>query len=147
MEPDTVKLLPRNVAALRQGQDPHAAPRVIAGNPMSTRLESGIGNCFPGLECDLRNLERRFFPCLEVDISDNLIKIVSVDLEALPAAVRARQLKRTAAAQLRRIAAGLKSGESFTLRKVRGTFGNYGLLTLTIARLSEPTGGRSTQAA
>lgn len=145
MEPDTVKLLPRNVAALRQGQDPHAAPRVIAGNPMSTRLESGIGNCFPGLECDLRNLERRFFPCLEVDLSDNLIKIVSVDLEALPAAVRARQLKRPAAAQLRRIAAGLKSGESFMLHKVRGTFGNYGTLTLSIRRLSEPTSGRSTR--
>jgi hypothetical protein len=143
MEPDTVKLLPRNVAALRQGQDPPATPRVIAGNPMSTRLESGIGNCFPGLECDLRNLERRFFPCLEVDITDNLIVIVSVDVDALPAAVRGKQLKKTAAAALRRIAAGLKSGQRFTLEKVRGTFGNYGFLTLTIARLSEPTRGRS----
>jgi hypothetical protein len=145
MERDTVKLLPRNVAALRQGQDPQAAVRVVAGNPMSTRLESGIGNCFPGLECDLRNLERRFFPCLEVDITDNLIAIVSVDVDALPAAVRGKQLKRTAATKLRRIAAGLKSGESFTLEKVRGTFGNYGFLTLAIARLSEPARGPSTR--
>jgi hypothetical protein len=143
MESDTVKLLPRNVAALRQGQDPQAPPRVIAGNPMSTRLESGIGNCFPGLECDLRNLERRFFPCLEVDIQDNLISVVSVDLEALGAAVRAKQLIKSAADRLRRIAAGLNSGETFTVRKVRGTFGNYGFLTLTIAHLREPTSGRS----
>ena len=143
MESDTVKLLPRNVAALRQGQNPQAPPRLIAGNPVSTRLESGIGNCFPGLECDLRNLERRFFPCLEVDITDNLISIVGVEVEALPAALRSKQLKKTAASHLRRIAAGLKSGQTFTLEKVHGTFGNYGSLTLTIDRLSEPTRGRS----
>ena len=34
-----------------------AAPREVPGNPVMTRPESGIGNCFPGLECDLRNLE------------------------------------------------------------------------------------------
>ena len=119
------------------------APRLIPGNPMSTRLESGIGNCFPGLECDLRNLERRFFPCLEVDITDNLIDIVSVDLEALSAAVRGKQLDKTAASRLRRIAAGLKAGQTFTLEKVRGTFGNYGFLTLTVHRLREPTRGPS----
>src|SRR5476651_588465 len=134
-----LKLVPRNVAALRQGQTAESATALVAGNPMSTRLESGIGNCFPGLECDLRNLERRFFPCMEVDITDKLIDIVSVDVDALPAAVRGKQLKKTAAAKLRRIAAGLKSGQRFTLEKVRGTFGNYGFLTLTIARLSEPT--------
>jgi hypothetical protein len=37
--------------------------------------EAGVGNCFPGLECDLRNLERRFFPFLEVDIDDNRITL------------------------------------------------------------------------
>ena len=56
----SAKLLPRNVAALRRGQTPEAATRVTAGNPISTRLESGVGNCFPGLEFDMRNLERRF---------------------------------------------------------------------------------------
>ena len=85
--PDTVKLLPRNVAALRQSQNPLATPHVTAGNPVSTRLESGIGNCFPGLECDLRNLERRFFPCLEVDITDQSIVIVGVDVAATADAV------------------------------------------------------------
>ncbi len=36
----------------------------VAGNPVTTRLESGVGNCFPGLEFDHRNLDRRFFPRL-----------------------------------------------------------------------------------
>src|SRR5262245_16166102 len=66
-----VKLIPRNVAALRRGQRPQDGARQVSGNPVSTRLESGVGNCFPGLECDLRNLERRFFPFLEVDIIDD----------------------------------------------------------------------------
>jgi hypothetical protein len=54
-----VKLVARNVAAARRGRAPQRVADIVivAGNPMSTRLESGIGNCFPGLECDLRNLE------------------------------------------------------------------------------------------
>src|SRR3984885_14457592 len=81
-----VKLLPRNVAALRKGQDAQAGTRLVTGNPISTRLESGIGNCFPGLECDLRNLERRFFPCLEVDVTLNEISLFGVDMEGAEAA-------------------------------------------------------------
>ena len=54
------KLVPRNrTARLAQAR--------AAGNPVVTELESGVGNCFPGLEVDLRNLERRFFPFLVVD--------------------------------------------------------------------------------
>jgi hypothetical protein len=64
------KLLPRNAAALRQGQSAAAAARLVAGNPVSTRLESGVGNCFPGLEFDMRNLERRFFPFLEIEFGN-----------------------------------------------------------------------------
>src|SRR5713101_4971642 len=78
-EAGPIKLIPRNVAALRRGQDPTRAVRLVPGNPVSTRLESGVGNCFPGLECDLRNLERRFFPFLEVDIRDTEITVASVD--------------------------------------------------------------------
>jgi hypothetical protein len=141
--PDTVKLLPRNVAALRQGQNPLATPRVTAGNPVSTRLESGIGNCFPGLECDLRNLERRFFPCLEVDITDQAIVIVSVDVAAAAAAVSAGQLSRRAAAALNIIESGLKSGQGWTIERVSGVFGNFGKLNLTIATLNAPTDGRN----
>src|SRR5262249_7293695 len=36
----------------------------VVGNPVTTRLESGVGNCFPGLEFDVRTLDRRFFPGL-----------------------------------------------------------------------------------
>jgi hypothetical protein len=50
------KIFPRNLTA-------RAAVK-IAGNPVTTRLESGVGNCFPGLEFDHRNLDRRFFPGL-----------------------------------------------------------------------------------
>src|SRR6516164_8838025 len=77
------KLLPRNISALRKGRDPSTATRTTLGNPISTRLESGIGNFFPGLECDLRNLERRFFPFLEVDtdFTNNEVFVVSVNVQ------------------------------------------------------------------
>jgi Ferritin-like len=50
------KIFPRNLTA--------RADRQVVGNPVTTRLESGVGNCFPGLEFDQRNLDRRFFPGL-----------------------------------------------------------------------------------
>lgn len=50
------KIIPRNLTA-RSAYN-------VAGNPPSTRLESGVGNCYPGLEYDHRNLDRRFFPGL-----------------------------------------------------------------------------------
>jgi hypothetical protein len=36
----------------------------VLGNPVSTLMESGVGNCFPGLEFDVRQLDVRFFPGL-----------------------------------------------------------------------------------
>lgn len=145
--PDTVKLLPRNAAALRRGQDPGAEPRMIPGNPMSTRLESGIGNCFPGLECDLRNLERRFFPCLEVDIADQSIQsisIVSVDLGGLAAALRSGQIDKKSSAALRLIAKDLLAGKKWQIEKITGKFTVYGKLTLVISRLNLPANGQYT---
>lgn len=50
------KILPRNLTA--------RAAYAVPGNPPSSRLESGVGNCYPGLEYDHRNLDRRFFPGL-----------------------------------------------------------------------------------
>src|SRR5215469_9892054 len=86
--------LPRNVAALGRAQAPEAATRVAAGNPISTRLESGVGNCFPGLEFDMRNLERRFFPFLETEFGADsggqpAIFVVSLDTAAVNAAAAA----------------------------------------------------------
>ncbi len=50
------KIFPRNLTA--------RAAKQVVGNPVNTRLESGVGNCYPGLEFDQRNLDRRFFPGL-----------------------------------------------------------------------------------
>ena len=50
------KIFPRNLTA--------KADYLVRGNPVSTRLESGVDNCYPGLEFDQRNLDKAFFPGL-----------------------------------------------------------------------------------
>ncbi|MCU4986461.1 hypothetical protein OB991_24235 [Bacillus cereus] len=50
------KFFPRNLTA--------KADYIVRGNPVSSRPESGVDNCFPGLEFDQRNLEKQFFPGL-----------------------------------------------------------------------------------
>lgn len=50
----THPIKPRNLTA-------RAAHRVL-GNPASAGLDASVGNCFPGLEIDVRNLDGRFFP-------------------------------------------------------------------------------------
>ena len=50
------RIFPRNLTA-------RAAHRVD-GNPDMSRPEDVVGNCFPGLDMDVRNLDRRFFPGL-----------------------------------------------------------------------------------
>lgn len=140
-----IKLIPRNVAAARRGRSAATASRLIAGNPVSTRLESGVGNCFPGLECDLRNLERRFFPFLEVDILEGgqaeEIRIVAVDR----AGVDAQQASGAMPAQLadvyRSIANDLTQGRVVRIVQVQGRFGPLGQLTVDIANLGIPSTG------
>jgi hypothetical protein len=56
MATDLKQIFPRNLTA-------RAAYRV-AGNPVVTRPEDAVANCYPGLELDVRNLDRRFFPGL-----------------------------------------------------------------------------------
>ncbi|MBV9460485.1 MAG: hypothetical protein JO141_23670 [Bradyrhizobium sp.] len=50
------KIFPRNLTARAAYQVP--------GNPAVTRLEDVVANCYPGLELDVRNFDRRFFPGL-----------------------------------------------------------------------------------
>lgn len=50
------KIIARNLTA--------RAEYDVPGNSPATRLESGVGNCYPGLEYDHRNFDRRFFPGL-----------------------------------------------------------------------------------
>lgn len=54
------KLFPRNLTA--------RADALVRGNPVTTRPESGVENCFPGLEFDQRNLDRVFFPGLAFEM-------------------------------------------------------------------------------
>ena len=51
-----MKIFPRNLTA--------RADHVVRGNPASSRTESGVDNCYPGLEFDQRNLDKAFFPGL-----------------------------------------------------------------------------------
>jgi Ferritin-like len=132
-----VKLIPRNVAALRRG----GTPRMVSGNPVSTRLESGVGNCYPGLECDLRNLERRFFPFLEVDIDDNRINVVSIDRAAARAAAQAGNLPAADLALYTRLFNDIRAGRAWRIAQLSGLFGPLGQLTLDIATLQTPSAG------
>lgn len=53
-----IKVFPRNLTA--------RADEIVRGNSASTRPDSGVDNCYPGLEFDQRNLDRRFFPGLRL---------------------------------------------------------------------------------
>jgi hypothetical protein len=140
-----IKLIPRNVAAARRGRSAASASRLIAGNPVSTRLESGVGNCFPGLECDLRNLERRFFPFLEVDILEGgqaeEIRIVAVDRTGVDAQQASGAMPAQLADVYRSIANDLAQGRVVRIVQVQGRFGPLGQLTVNIANLGIPSTG------
>jgi hypothetical protein len=139
---DPIKLIPRNVAALRRGQNQQNAARLVAGNPVSTRLEAGVGNCFPGLECDLRNLERRFFPFLEVNIEgDTVIRVVSVDTTGVQSAVSSGQMPANTASVYQQIAGDLAAGRTWRITQIRGTFGPLGVNTIVVANLTLPSTG------
>lgn len=139
---DPVKLLPRNVAALRRGQTEEDGAKLVVGNPASVRLESGVGNCFPGLEFDIRNLERRFFPFLEVDVlSSSSIRLAAVDTAGVEAAAGSGQLTAAAAAVYQQLAADLPASQTWLIVQIRGTFGPLGVLDLPIASLRLPSTG------
>jgi Ferritin-like len=58
------KIFPRNLTARAAYQ--------IAGNPDISRPEDSVANCFPGLDLDARNFDRRFFPGLVFEyVSDD----------------------------------------------------------------------------
>ena len=66
------KIFPRNLTAQAAYQ--------IAGNPVVTRPEDAVANCFPGLEVDIRNLDRRFFPGLVFDFIESGARLAYVDV-------------------------------------------------------------------
>jgi len=134
--PSAPKLLPRNVSALRRGRDPANATRTTIGNPVSTRLESGIGNFFPGLECDMRNLERRFFPFLEVDTDFSDIVVAAVDLAGAAEAVSNRTISLADLENYRTIERDIDRGIRWSVRTIAGDFGPLGIQTITLSELS-----------
>jgi hypothetical protein len=134
---DHIKLVPRNAPALRKSREKNPMPHLVAGNPVSTRLESGIGNCFPGLECDLRNLERRFFPFLEMDMPGTEITLVRVDLDGAVAARRRGEITQEALSAYTTLAAG---GE-WVVETLAGSFGPLGQLNLRMSDLGTPSTG------
>src|ERR1700722_7970143 len=67
------KIFPRNLTA-------RAAVQLV-GNPVSSRLESAVGNSFPGLEFDHRNLDRRFFADLIFEFTEAGVQLLGVDLK------------------------------------------------------------------
>jgi Ferritin-like len=72
------KIFPRNLTA--------KADYVVRGNPTNTRLESGVDNCYPGLEFDQRNLDKAFFPGLIFEFHRNDGAIVrEVATDGIPA--------------------------------------------------------------
>jgi hypothetical protein len=127
------KLIARNVAAVRRFADPASLIQTTAGNPVSARLESGIGNCFPGLECDLRNLERRFFPFLEMDIIEGFMLMVGVDTDGVAKAAASGDLPQSKATIYSTLANELATGRSVFVSHLSGTFGVLGVLDLDLA--------------
>jgi hypothetical protein len=70
------KIFPRNLTA--------RADHIVRGNPANSRPESGVDNCYPGLEFDQRNLEQRFFPGLTLEFQRlDGAAVVAIDEVAL----------------------------------------------------------------
>jgi len=65
------KIYPRNLTAL--------AAVLVHGNPTVTRPEDAVANCFPGLEIDVRNLDRRFFPGLVFEFVTDGARVAYLD--------------------------------------------------------------------
>ena len=66
------KIFPRNLTA--------QAAYLVPGNPVVTRPEDAVANCFPGLEIDIRNLDRRFFPGLVFEFISEGARLAYVDV-------------------------------------------------------------------
>ena len=138
---DAPKLLARNVAAVRRFSRPVAGS--VAGNPVSSRLESGVGNCFPGLECDLRNLERRFLPFLEIEFQlfqvngavVQLIQPVAVDAAGVSTALANGELSQSTAEVYGNIGDAIAAARLVAGVELSGTFGILGQRRLDLTQL------------
>ena len=121
------KLQPRNrTARLAQAR--------AAGNPVTTELESGVGNCFPGLEADLRNLERRFFPYLAVDFTSGVIAVAEVALARAQTELAPGPLL----TGLSTVAAG--PAGAWQVTRIAGDFAGFGQQSYLVTQLGDQHG-------
>jgi Ferritin-like len=120
------KLQPRNRTA-------RLADVRAAGNPVVAELEAGVGNCFPGLEADLRNLDRRFFPYLAVDFIGGAVVVVEVVLARAQAELSPGPLL-TGLTTMAAAPAG-----SWQVTAIAGDFAGHGPQAWTIAQLGTST--------
>jgi Ferritin-like len=132
-----IKLIARNAPAFRKSRVANPQPHLVAGNPISTRLESGIGNCFPGLECDLRNLERRFFPFLEMDMPGVRLDLAKVDMIGAQAEWKAGRISD----KLHNAYRTLHAKGEWTVEEMKGHFGPLGRLHFRVEQLGTPSTG------
>ncbi|MBB2708421.1 hypothetical protein N2597_22540 (plasmid) [Rhizobium sophoriradicis] len=137
------KLLPRNVTAHRRLSSAITGKQNVAGNPASSRLESGVGNCYPGLECDVRNLERRFVPFIEMDVVAIVseINVVAVDLNAALQAARAGDITSADFDVYETLSSDLGEGLSLSVSRLEGTFGVLGDLAFDLSELNDKSFG------
>lgn len=70
---DPSRLVPRNASAAHPARRAAEVHHVAAGNPVSSRPVTSIGNCTPGLEVDFRAVWRRVFDGIELREWDNLV--------------------------------------------------------------------------
>jgi len=127
------KILPRNSTAINA-----AMIATVTGNPDNSRLESGVGNCFPGLEFDIRNLERRFFPYLLIEVLPKeradegripSLLISEVDMDGVNQDIQLAQEERRI---YRELNSTLSTGNGLVpIDEINGNFGPYGTLNLT----------------
>jgi hypothetical protein len=120
------KLQPRNATAWQTA--------LITGNTVTTRLEAGVGNCFPGLECDIRNLERRFFPHLAVDFFGNTVVVAEVDIQS----ARSAGLPPAALALYEAMAQDVANPDPnvfWIIDRIEGDFGPFGRQDLRLRTL------------
>lgn len=106
----------------------------VAGNPVTTLLESGVGNCYPGLEIDIRNLERRFFQFLTVDLIGRFAIVVDVDSDAVRDQGGLTPEQRSLYDRIARDTADPNQPAWF-IRRIVGSFGPFGQRDLDLDAL------------
>lgn len=123
---NTTKIVARNVAAIRRFGEQSRITEIIAGNPAATRLESGVGNCFPGLECDLRNLERRFFPFMQVEAIGNILLVADINIDDVDRARASEAITLADAVVYQALAEDIAAARLVLIARIAGTFGLLG---------------------